>query len=107
MAGYELQNGKCVKLWDSVPVGQMINNYVPDVGPTVSVALTAAIATTVAIFAKPIASVLQKLAKPVTKKVVKKIAALRGKTLPVESLKERRDQQRIRSHAIRKLKGKE
>ena len=32
-----------MKLWDPVPVGQVINNYVPDAGPTVSVALTAAI----------------------------------------------------------------
>ena len=57
------KDGKCVKLWDPVPVGQVINNYVPDAGPTVSVALTAAIATTVAIFAKPIASVLAEAGK--------------------------------------------
>ena len=56
IAGYELQDGKCVR-WDPVPIGQVVNNYVPDAGPTVSVALTAAIATTVAIFAKPIASI--------------------------------------------------
>ena len=30
LAGYELQDGKCVKLWDPVPIGQVINNYVPD-----------------------------------------------------------------------------
>ena len=36
LAGYELQDGKCVTIWDSVPVGQVINNYVPDAGPTVS-----------------------------------------------------------------------
>ena len=49
LAGYELQDGKCVKIWDPVPVAQVINNYVPDAGPTVSVAVTAAFATTVAI----------------------------------------------------------
>ena len=38
LAGYELQDGKCVKIWDPVPIGQVINNYVPDAGPTVSVA---------------------------------------------------------------------
>ena len=38
------------KALGSVPVEQVINNYVPDAGPTASVALTAAFATTVAIF---------------------------------------------------------
>ena len=27
LAGYELQDGKCVKLWDPVPAGQVLNNY--------------------------------------------------------------------------------
>jgi hypothetical protein len=104
LAGYELQDGKCVKLWDPVPVGQVINNYVPDAGPTVSVALTAAIATTVAIFAKPIASVLQKLAKPLTKKVVKKINQKLGRKEKLESLQQRRVIQRHRNQAIRDLR---
>jgi hypothetical protein len=104
LAGYELQDGKCVKLWDPVPVGQVINNYVPDAGPTVSVALTAAIATTVAIFAKPIASLLQKLAKPLTKKVVKKINQKLGRKVKPESLQQRRVVQRHRNQAIRDLR---
>ena len=104
LAGYELRDGKCVKLWDPVPVGQVINSYVPDAGPTVSVALTAAIATTVAIFAKPIASVLQKLAKPLTKKVVKKISQKLGRKVKPESLQQRRVIQRHRNQAIRDLR---
>ncbi len=104
LAGYELQDGKCVKIWDPVPVGQVFNNYLPDAGPTTSVALTAAFATTVAIFAKPIASVLQKLAKPVTKKVVKKINQKLGRTEKLESLQERRSAQRHRNQAIRDLR---
>ena len=104
LAGYELQDGKCVQLWDSVPVGQIINNYVPDVGPTASVALTAAFATTVAIFAKPIASVLQKLAKPLTKKVVKKVNQKLGRKVKPESLQQRRVIQRHRNQAIRDLR---
>ena len=104
LAGYELKDGKCVKLWDPVPVGQVINNYVPDAGPTVSVALTAAIATTVAIFAKPIASVLQKLAKPLTKKVVKKVNQKLGRKVKPESLQQRRVIQRHRNQAIRDLR---
>ena len=104
LAGYELQDGKCVKLWDPVPIGQVINSYVPDAGPTTSVALTAAFATTVAIFAKPIASVLQKLAKPLTKKVVKKINQKLGRKVKPESLQQRRVIQRHRNQAIRDLR---
>ena len=104
LAGYELQDGKCVKIWDPVPVAQVINNYVPEAGPTVSVALTAAIATTMAIFAKPIASVLQKLAKPLTKKVVKKVNQKLGRKVKPESLQQRRVIQRHRNQAIRDLR---
>ncbi len=104
LAGYELQDGKCVKLWDPVPIGQVINNYVPDAGPTASVALTAAFATTVAIFAKPIASLLQKLVKPLTKKVVKKVNQKLGRKAKPESLQQRRVIQRHRNQAIRDLR---
>ena len=104
LAGYELKDGKCVKIWDPVPIGQVINNYVPDAGPTVSIALTAAFATTVAIFAKPIASLLQKLAKPLTKKVVKKINQKLGRKAKLESLQQRRVIQRHRNQAIRDLR---
>ena len=104
LAGYELRDGKCIKLWDPVPVGQVINNYVPDAGPTVSIALTAAFATTVAIFAKPITSVLQKLAKPLTKKVVKKVNQKLGRKVKPESLQQRRVIQRHRNQAIRDLR---
>ena len=104
LAGYELQGGKCVKLWDPVPVGQVINNYVPDAAPTISIALTAAFATATAIFAKPIASLLQKLAKPLTKKVVKKINQKLGRKVKPESLQQRRVIQRHRNQAIRDLR---
>jgi hypothetical protein len=104
LAGYELQDGKCVKIWDPVPVGQVIQNYVPPAGPTISVALTAAFATTAAIFAKPIASVLQKLAKPLTKKVVKKVNQKLGRKVKPESLQQRRVIQRHRNQAIRDLR---
>ena len=101
LAGYELKDGKCVTLWDPVPVAQVINNYVPDAGPTVSVAVTAAFATTAAILSKPIASVLQKLVKPITKKVVKKL--LLKKEKPV-SLRERILAQRDRNRALMALR---
>ncbi len=101
LAGYKLQDGECVKTWASVPVSQVVDNYLPDVGPTTSVALTAAFATTAAILSKPIASVLQKLAKPITKKVVKKL--LLKKEVPV-SLSERILAQRDRNRALMALR---
>ena len=104
LAGYELQDGKCVKLWDPVPVGQVLNNYIPDAAPTVSIAMTAAFATTAAIFAKPVASILQKIAKPLTKKVVKKINQKLGRKEKLESVQQRRASQRHRNQAIRDLR---
>lgn len=104
LTGYELEDGKCIKIWDPVPVSQVFNNYLPDAGPTVSIALTAAFATTAAIFAKPIASILQKLVKPLTKKVVKKINQKLGRKEKLESLQERRVVQRHRNQAIRDLR---
>tara|TARA_B100002019_G_scaffold200369_1_gene173675 strand:+ start:262 stop:1041 length:780 start_codon:yes stop_codon:yes gene_type:complete len=104
LAGYELRDGKCVKIWDPVPMGQVFGNYLPDAGPTVSIALTAAFATSVAIFAKPIASLLQKLAKPLTKKVVKKINQKLGRKAKPESVLQRRVTQRHRNQAIRDLR---
>lgn len=104
LTGYELKDGKCIKIWDPVPVSQVFNNYLPDAGPTVSIALTAAFATTVAIFVKPIASILQKLVKPLTKKVVKKINQKLGRKEKLESLQERRSAQRHRNQAIRDLR---
>ena len=84
-----------------------VEKYLPPLELVTTTATIAAVATSTAIFAKPVADLLLKVVKPTVKKVIKKIATLRGKTVKVESVKDRRDQQRIRSHAIRKLKGKE
>jgi len=65
----------------------------------------AVIATTSALLAKPLADLLLKVVKPTVKKVIKKIAAIRGKSVPILSLKERRDLQRERTKAIRVLKS--
>ena len=81
--------------------------YLPPLDMVTTTASIAVVATSTAIFAKPVADLLLKVVKPTVKKVVKKIATLRGKKVKVESVMERREQQRIRSHAIRKLKGKE
>jgi len=81
--------------------------YLPTPEAATTTAAIAVVATTSALLAKPLADLLLKVIKPTIKKVIKKISQIRGKQAQVESVKERRDQQRIRSHAIRKLKGKE
>ena len=81
--------------------------YLPAPEAATTTAAIAVVATTSALLAKPLADLLLKVIKPTIKKVIKKLAAIRGKKTPIESVKDRRDQQRIRSHAIRKLKGKE
>ena len=81
--------------------------YLPTPEAATTTAAIAVVATTSALLAKPLADLLLKVIKPTIKKVMAKISKLRGKKVKIESVKERRDQQRIRSHAIRKLKGKE
>ena len=104
---YKLIGKECVQITEAVPLPKQIVAGLPSGGQVVQVGGVAVIATTSALLAKPLADLLLKAVKPTVKKVIKKIAKIRGKSLPVESVKDRRDQQRIRSHAIRKLKGKE
>ena len=104
VSGYELQNGICVVLYEDIP---WTAQYLPAPQVAATTGGIAIVATSSALLAKPLADLLLKVIKPTIKKVMKKITTLRGKQVPIESLRERRDQQRIRSHAIRKLKGKE
>ena len=107
ITGYEVVGKECLMVTEQLTIPDQIIGNIPNAGKVTTTASIAVVATTSALLAKPLADLLLKAVKPAVKKVMKKIAAIRGKTVPVESLKERRDQQRIRSHAIRKLKGKE
>ena len=107
VVGYRLLGKECVQDTDPVPIQVQLIEGLPSGGQVVQVGGVAVIATTSALLAKPLADLLLKVVRPTVKKVIKKIAAIRGKKTTVESVKDRRDQQRIRSHAIRKLKGKE
>ena len=107
ITGYEMVGKECLMVTENLSIPDQIIGNVPTVGTTTATIAVAVTATTSALLAKPLADLLLKAVKPTVKKVLKKIAALRGKKTQVESVKERRDQQRIRSHAIRKLKGKE
>ena len=104
---YELVGDQCIQITEKVPIPEQIIAGVPSAGSVVTTGGIAVVATASALMAKPLADLLLKVVKPTIKKVMKKIAAIRGKTLPVLSVSERRVEQRLRNHAIRKLKGKE
>ena len=105
--GYKLVDNQCIQITEKVSIPEQIVAGVPSAGSVVTTGGIAVVATASALMAKPLADILLKVIKPTIKKVMKKIATLRGKTLPVLSVQERQVEQRIRSHAIRKLKGKE
>jgi hypothetical protein len=104
---YEMVGKECLPVMEQLSIPDQIISNIPSAGMVTTTASIAVVAASSALLAKPLADLLLKVVKPTVKKVMKKIATLRGKKTPVESVKERRDGQRIRSHAIRKLKGKE
>ena len=106
VVAYELVGNECIQRTEAVSIPQQIVAGLPAPGVVTTTATIAVVATTSALLAKPLADLLLKVVKPTVKKVIKKIAAIRGKELPVESLRERRDQQRQRNKAIRVLKGR-
>ena len=101
VSGYELQNGICVTLYEDIP---LTAQYLPAPQVAATTAVIAVTATSSALLAKPLADLLLKVFKPVIKKVITKVSKLRGKKVKIDSLKERRDLQRERSHAIRTLR---
>jgi len=102
---YKLAGNECIQITEAVAIPQQIIAGLPGAGQVASVGGIAVIATTSALLAKPLADILLKVVKPTVKKVIKKIAAIRGKSVPILSLKERRDLQRERTKAIRVLKS--
>ena len=104
---YRLVGVECIPVKEDLNIPDQIVKAIPTAGAITTTASIAVVATTSALLAKPLADLLLKVVKPTVKKVIKKIAAIRGKKVTVESARDRRAQQRIRSHAIRKLKGKE
>ena len=107
ITGYEVVGKECLMVTEDLSIPDQIIQNIPNPGMVTTTASIAVVATSSALLAKPLVDLLLKAVKPAVKKVMKKVAVLRGKKTPVESVKDRRDQQRIRSHAIRKLKGKE
>ena len=104
VTGYELVGKKCLMVTEQLTIPDQIVVNIPNAGKVTATASIAVVATTSALLAKPLADLLLKVVKPTVKKVIKKIAAIRGKTPPIESVRDRRDEQRQRSAAIRALR---
>lgn len=104
---YKLIGQECIPVKVDLDIPDQIIKAIPSPASVTTTASIAVVATTSALLAKPLADLVLKVVKPTVKKVIKKIATIRKKQVTVESLQVRREQQRIRSHAIRKLKGKE
>ena len=107
ITGYEQVGKECLMVTENLSIPDQIVQNIPNPGVVTTTASIAVVATTSALLAKPLADLLLKVVKPTVKKVIKKIAAIRGKSVPVQSLRDRQAEQRLRNHAIRKLKGKE
>ena len=107
ITSYKLIGKECIPVKEDVKIPDQIIQAIPSAGSITTTGSIAVVATTSALLAKPLADLLLKVVKPTVKKVIKKIAAIRGKSVKVESLKERRGQQRQRNKAIRILKGRE
>ena len=104
---YRLVGKECIQVTEKLNIPEQVVGNLPTAGAVTATASIAVVATTSALLAKPLADLLLKAVKPAVKKIMKKIAALRGKKIPPQSVREKRAEQRIRNHAIRKLKGKE
>ena len=103
---YRLVGKECIPVKADIKIPDQIIQAIPTAGSITTTASIAVVATTSALLAKPLADLLLKVVKPTVKKVIKKIAAIRGKSVKIETLRERRGQQRIRNKAIRVLKGR-
>ena len=104
---YELVGKECLMVTEDLTIPDQILGNIPNPGMVTTTASIAVVATSSALLAKPVVDLLLKVVKPTVKKVLKKIATMRGKSPKVESLRDRRGQQRIRNKAIRTLKGRE
>ena len=105
VTGYQLIGNQCVQQTEKVPLPEQVIAGLPSAGSVMTTGGIAVVATASALAAKPLADILLKVVKPTVKKVMKKIAAIRGKSVPVLSVAERQAEQRERSQAIRALRS--
>ena len=104
ISGYEIQNNRCITLYEDVPIINQVITSLPSAGAVTTTASIAVVATSSALLAKPLADLLLKVIKPTIKTLMKKLQKLRGKPPKAESRMERILAQRDRNRAIRTLR---
>ena len=107
ITGYELVGKECIEVTEDLGITDQIVSNIPNAGMVTTTASIAVIATSSALLAKPVVDLLLKVVKPTVKKVLKKVSQIRGKLSKIESVSDRRRDQRHRTRAIRILRGKE
>ena len=104
ISGYEIQNNRCVTLYEDIPIINQVVASLPSAGAVTTTASIAVVATSSALLAKPLADLILKVIKPTIKTLMKKLQKLRGKPPKIESRMERILAQRDRNRAIRTLR---
>ena len=104
ISGYEIQDNRCVTLYEDVPIINQVVASLPSAGAVTTTASIAVVATSSALLAKPLADLILKVIKPTIKTLMKKLQKLRGKPPKIESVWERKIAQRDRNQAIRALR---
>tara|TARA_B100000927_G_C16435852_1_gene457586 strand:+ start:562 stop:1356 length:795 start_codon:yes stop_codon:yes gene_type:complete len=105
ITGYEMVGKECLPVMEKLSIPDQIIQNIPSAGMVTTTASIAVVATSSALLAKPLADLLLKVVKPTVKKVLKKVATLRGKKIPVQSLRERLAEQRQRNQAVKALRS--
>ena len=90
IAGYEIQDGKCVVLYEEIKLPEQVIAAIPSLPQVTTVGVTAAVGVTAGL-ATPF---LLKAVKPAVKKAILKVKALLGRKAPLLSVFERRQAQR-------------
>ena len=90
IAGYEIQDGKCVVLYEEIKLPEQVIAAIPSLPQVTTVGVTAAVGVTAGL-ATPL---LLKAVKPAVKKIAKKIQSLLGRKAKPVSVFERRQAQR-------------
>ena len=105
IVAYEQVGKECLPVFETLSIPDQIVQNIPSAGMVTTTASIAVVATSSALLAKPLADLLLRVVKPAVKKVLKKVATLRGKKIPPQSVSERTAEQRQRNQAVKALRS--
>ena len=105
IVAYETVGKECLPVFETLSIPDQIIQNIPSAGMVTTTASIAVVATSSALLAKPLADLLLRVVKPAVKKVLKKVATLRGKKIPPQSVSEKIAEQRQRNQAVKSLRS--